>query len=386
MNIKRYLVKDMQEAMVKIRSQLGSDAVILSNRPVRKKGLAGLFTKPLIEVMVAYETELKPGAAKPQKAEQVNQPAAVSVAQPAQPEQIVQQPPMREDKLSEMEKRMESMNAAMLEIAGKLHGNPATQRYCKEIQQQYVHLIDNEVEEGVARALADEAQDISDRRKVDPTDAFEQVVRHRLGEPEGIKLQRFKRTVAVFIGPTGAGKTTTIAKLAARYAIHEKAKVGLVTADAYRIAAHEQIKTYSDILEVPLKTIYKPSEISKALLELDDADIVLIDTPGKSPNDRAHQGEIAAIIEKSGATEVFLVLSAATGYKSCAMVADQYRFVKDFKVLLTKMDETMTGGAPLNARALTGKQLSYVTTGQSVPDDIELFDVAEAAGQLVWKA
>jgi flagellar biosynthesis protein FlhF len=390
MNIKRYLVKDMQEAMVKIRNQLGSDAVILSNRPVRKKGLAGLFAKPLIEVMVAYETEVKGGAAKPAKPEEPAQFA--QVPQPAQPVQasagFTNAPAQsrQDDKLVDMEKRMENINATMLDIASKIHGNSAAQRYCKEIQQQYVHLIDNEVEEGIARALADEAQDISDRRKADPEEAFEQVVRHRLGNPEGIKLQRFKRTVAVFIGPTGAGKTTTIAKLAAKYAIQEKAKVGLITADAYRIAAHEQIKTYSDILEVPLKTIYKPEEINAALQELENADIVLVDTPGKSPNDKSHQLEIASIIAKSGASEVFLVISAATGYKSCAMVADQYRFVKDFKVLLTKLDETVTGGMALNARALTGKQLSYVTTGQSVPDDIELFDVSAATGQLVWKA
>lgn len=385
MNVKKYVVKDMQEAMVKIRSQLGSDAVILSNRPVRKKGLQGLFAKPMIEVMVAYETEPRPAKAM------ASQPAGVQpVQQPAvQPQPVVSAQPEQvrsDDKLSEMEKRMESITAAMQDIANKLHGGTAARRYCKEIQQQYVHLIDNEVEDGIARALADEAQDISDRRKADPVEAFKEVVRHRLGEPEGIRLQKFKRTVAVFVGPTGAGKTTTIAKLAARYAIHEKAKVGLITADAYRIAAHEQIKTYSDILEVPLKTIYKPEEVISALQELEDADIVLVDTPGKSPNDKNHQGEIAAILEKSGASEVYLVLSAATGYRSMAMVANQYRFIKDFKVLLTKLDETVTGGAPLNVRALTGRQLSYITTGQSVPDDIELFDVAAAAGQLLWKA
>jgi flagellar biosynthesis protein FlhF len=321
MNIKRYLVKDMQEAMVKIRSQLGSDAVILSNRPVRKKGLAGMFAKPLIEVMVAYETEPKPGLARAAKSEAAAPEPPAPAAPAAQPEEArpAGSDPadaLQAGKLAEMEKRMESMNAAMLEIAGKLHGGNGGRRYCKEIQQQYVHLIDNEVEDGIARTLADEAQEISDRRKVDPEDAFEEVVRHRLGEPEGIRMQRFKRTVCVFVGPTGAGKTTTIAKLAAKYAIHEKAKVGLVTADAYRIAAHEQIKTYADILEVPLKTIYKPDEITSALLELDDADIVLVDTPGKSPNDKAHPAEINAIIEKSGASEVFLVVSAATAYKS----------------------------------------------------------------------
>ena len=237
----------------------------------------------------------------------------------------------------------------------------------------------------MARGIADEAQDISERRKVDPAEAFEQVVAHRMGEPEGIRLHRFKRTVAVFIGPTGAGKTTTIAKLAARFALGEKAKVGLVTADAYRIAAHEQIKTYSDILELPLKTVYKPDEITQALAELENVDIVLVDTPGKSPKDVAHQEEIMAIIEKSGASEVYLVISAATGYKSSAMIADQYRFVKEFKVLITKMDESPTFGCLLNARALTGKPLSYITTGQSVPDDIELLDVVAATGQLVGK-
>jgi flagellar biosynthesis protein FlhF len=189
----------------------------------------------------------------------------------------------------------------------------------------------------------------------------------------------------VFVGPTGAGKTTTIAKLAARYALGEKAKVGLVTADAYRIAAHEQIKTYSDILEVPLKTIYKVEEITQALSELDNVDIVLVDTPGRSPKDSSHQAEILSIIERSGASEVFLVMSGATGYKSCAMVANQYRFIKEFKVLMTKMDETPTVGCLLNARALTGKPLSYITTGQSVPDDIDLLDTAAITGQLVGK-
>ncbi len=393
MNIKRYVVNDMQEAMVKIKNQLGPDAVILHNRPLKKKGLAGLFSKPQIEVTVAYETEPRQQkAAKPQAApELAGQQAPAFADRFDQPERgrsdaQEQQPLPHPDKLVEMERRMETISAAMQDIASKLHGSSAARRYCKEIQQQYVHLLDNEVEETIARALADEAQEISDRRKAEPLEAIEEVVRHRLGEPEGIRLQRFKRTVCVFLGPTGAGKTTTIAKIAARYAIHEKAKVGLITADAYRIAAHEQIKTYSDILEVPLKVIYKPEEITSALNELDDADLVLIDTPGKSPNDRSHQVEIASIIEKSGASDVFLVISATTGYRSAAMVAEQYRFVKDFKVLLTKLDETVSGGMPLNVRTLTGRQLSYITTGQSVPDDIELFDVAAATAQLIWKA
>ena len=385
MNIKRYIAKDMQEAMTKIRTQLGSDAVILSNRPLRKKGFAGLFSKPLIEVVVAFESDSKDTSTLNKKAVNVT-PAAVKAIARSEDHDEGQEPHKQSDsKIVDMEKRLESMNVTMQEIASRLRGKVTGQKYGSEVQTQFIRLLDQEVEEGVARGIADEAQDISERRKVDPAEAFEQVVAHRMGEPEGIRLHRFKRTVAVFIGPTGAGKTTTIAKLAARFALGEKAKVGLVTADAYRIAAHEQIKTYSDILELPLKTVYKPDEITQALAELENVDIVLVDTPGKSPKDVAHQEEILAIIEKSGASEVYLVISASTGYKSSAMIADQYRFVKEFKVLITKMDESPTLGCLLNARALTGKPLSYITTGQSVPDDIELLDVVAATGQLVGK-
>lgn len=383
MNIKRVIANDMTEAMAKIRTQHGPDTVILSNRPLRKKGLKGLFSKPLVEVVIAFEGETADTPALNRKAASAA-PANLKDL-PRSTEPASAEAKANDVKLTEMEQRLESMNVTMLEIATRLRGKVPGARYNPEIQRQFASLLDNEVEEGIARAIADEAQDITDRRKVDPDEAFREVVVHRLGEPEGIKLHRFQRTVAVFIGPTGAGKTTTIAKLAARFALAEKAKVGLITADAYRIAAHEQIKTYSDILELPLKTIYSPKEIGQALKDLDSVDIVLVDTPGKSPKDVGHQQEILSLIENSNASEVFLVLSASTGYKSSALIADQYRFLKDFKVLVTKMDESPTAGCLLNARALTGKPLSYLTTGQSVPDDIELLDVASTTHQLLGK-
>jgi flagellar biosynthesis protein FlhF len=383
MNIKRVIANDMTEAMAKIRAQHGPDTVILSNRAIRKKGLKGLFSKPLVEVVIAFENDAPDTGALNKKASGAA-PANLKDL-PKNTESQGAEAKIADTKLTEMERRLETMNVTMQEIASRLRGKVPGARYNPEIQRRFTALLENEVEEGIARAIADEAQDIADRRKADSDEAFREVVAHRLGDAEGIKLHKFQRTVAVFVGPTGAGKTTTIAKLAARFALAEKAKVALVTADAYRIAAHEQIKTYSDILELPLKIIYNPKEIGAALQELDNVDIVLIDTPGKSPKDTAHQQEILSIIENSGASEVFLVMSAATGYKSSALVADQYRFLKDYRVLMTKMDESPTIGCLLNARALTGKPLSYVTTGQSVPDDIELMDIASATQQLVGK-
>ncbi len=386
MNIKRVIANDMTEAMAKIRAQHGPDTVILSNRPIRKKGLRGLFSKPLVEVVIAFENDTADTVSLNKKAAAAAPAALKDLPRTQDGQAKAAEDPISDAKLTEMERRLETMNVTMQEIASRLRGKVNGSRYSPEIQRQLTTLLDEEVEEGVARGIADEAQDICERRHVDPLEAFNQVVAHRLGDPEGIKLHRFQRTVVVFIGPTGAGKTTTIAKLAARYALGEKVKVGLITADAYRIAAHEQIKTYSDILELPLKTVYKPEEITQALHELDNVDVVLVDTPGKSPKDASHQAEILSILEHSGASEIYLVMSAATGYRSSALIADQYRFLKNFKVLMTKMDETPTVGCLLNARALTGKPLSYLTTGQSVPDDIELLDVSSATSQLLGKS
>lgn len=383
MNIKRYIAKDMNEAAAKIRAQLGPDAVMLSSRPIRKKGLAGFFAHPLVEVVVAYENEptARGKKAQAEKAEAPSTAMAQGEPQVAAPSPAPPTPVER--KIAEVERRLDTMTATVAEIATNLRSKPAPGHYDNAIQQLFLRLIDNEVEESIARTIADEAQDIRDRRKADPAEAFEQVVRQRLGEPEGIRLQRFQRTVVVFVGPTGAGKTTTIAKLAARYALQERMKVGLVTADAYRIAAHEQIQTYSDILEVPLKTIYREEDIVSALSDLQEADIVLIDTPGKSPRDTDHQGQIERLVQLSGATEVYLTVSAATGYRSARMVLEQYGFLPDYKLLLTKTDETVTAGAFLNLRALCGRKLSYVTTGQSVPDDIEVVDVGQTVQTLL---
>ena len=387
MNIKRYIAKDMPEAMSRIRSQLGPEAVMLSSRPIRKKGIAGWFSKPLIEVVVAYETDPNAKAAKkPQVADAPAPQAAALAEEQAEAHEPAPAQAQMEQKIADVERRLESMTSAVAEIATSLRGRSALGRYDGTIQQLFRHLLEHEVEEGVAHAVADEAQDIADRRKADPAEAFEQVLRQRLGEPEGIRLKKFQRTVVVFVGPTGAGKTTTIAKLAARFALQDRLKVGLVTADAYRIAAHEQIQTYSDILEVPLKTIYQVADITPALEELQDVDIVLIDTPGKSPQDVDHQGQIEELIRLSGATEIFLAISASTGFRSARMVAEQYGFLPEYKLLLTKTDETVTAGAYLNFRELCGRRLSYITTGQSVPDDIELVDVARTVQALVGVA
>jgi flagellar biosynthesis protein FlhF len=177
-----------------------------------------------------------------------------------------------------------------------------------------------------------------------------------------------------FIGPTGVGKTTSIAKLAANFALYENRRVGLITADTYRIAAVEQLKTYAEIMEVPLEVIYTPDEMKRALDLYESFDTILIDTAGTSSRNKMQINELKNLLEAIPLTDTFLVLSATTRNKDLIEVIDNYSIIKTNRILFTKLDETSTYGCLLNVINYTNNALSYITIGQSVPEDIEEAD------------
>ena len=181
----------------------------------------------------------------------------------------------------------------------------------------------------------------------------------------------------LFLGPTGVGKTTTIAKIASSFRVEQNKKVALLTADTYRIAAAEQLRTYANILEVPFRVVYTAQEISQAIEDFKDYDYVLVDTTGHSPNNEAQRegmAELVSSVETTARKEIFLVLSASTKYRDLMKIADTYKEIADYKLIFTKLDETSTLGNIYNLKMYTGAQLSYVTYGQNVPDDIEYFN------------
>lgn len=209
------------------------------------------------------------------------------------------------------------------------------------------------------------------------------IVKEILEEPYTIDESGKGKRVFVFVGPTGVGKTTTLAKLAARLSLINNKTVGLVTADTYRIAAVDQLKTYSEILGLPLKVIYEPEEISDALNRYNDKDCVLIDTAGRSHKSEELLQDLKGILTYVENPEIFLVISMTTGYKDIKSILDSYDFLDDYKLLLTKLDEASSLGNVLNIKLETGKPLSYFTIGQSVPDDIEVASVDKIADYIV---
>ena len=203
---------------------------------------------------------------------------------------------------------------------------------------------------------------------------FKQEISSYFKRVETIALNDGKPAIAVFVGPTGVGKTTTLAKIAAQYSVIMKKKVGIMTCDTYRIAAVEQLKTYSEIMDVPIRVIYESRDVEEAVEEYKDMDLILVDTAGSSHRDKMKLMELQKMLKSMGSQQMFLVISATTNYKNVIDVLSSYSFLKDYRILLTKVDENVSNGIILNIAAKGGRPLSYITTGQNVPDDIEKVD------------
>ena len=176
------------------------------------------------------------------------------------------------------------------------------------------------------------------------------------------------------VGPTGVGKTTTIAKLAANYRLKEKRSVGLITVDTYRIAAVEQLRTYADIIDLPMQVVSTPREMREAVRRLEGLDLVLMDTAGRSPRDEIRIQELRSLLTEAAADEVHLVLSSVTAARTLEQTARQFSAVGTTRLTITKLDEATGLGNLLPLLRTSGLPLSYMTNGQNVPDDIETAD------------
>jgi flagellar biosynthetic protein flhF len=208
----------------------------------------------------------------------------------------------------------------------------------------------------------------------------------KFDQPQTIELTGKKPKVIFFIGPTGVGKTTTLAKIASRYKVDKEKKVAFLTADTYRIAATEQLRIYANILDAPMSIIYTPEEMNDAIARVSEYDLVFVDTAGFSHRNEAQCQDMKKLIDgldEAYEKEVYLVLSATTKYKDLLEIADTYREIANYKLIFTKLDETITYGNILNIKLYSGAKLSYMTSGQNVPDDIEVFDTQKIVKQLL---
>ena len=402
MIIKKYRARTEAEAVNQAKKELGQGAVIMNVRNIKKKGMFSLLRSQMVEVTVAMEDETDRELNRkepPQKSsEGLLSPELLRSTMESR--SVRAKPAGRDDERDRgIEEKLESLQTLLerqLKPAAEEKKEPEPEAEKEEQESEavafirllYNMMLENEVNERYANQIIDEIEKSNNANL--PIDAVLSNIYQKMilkfGRPMNIQPAKSGPRVIFFIGPTGVGKTTTIAKIASRFRVDEKKKIVLLTADTYRIAAAEQLRTYANILEVPFRIIYSAEEMEKALQDFYAYDFILVDTAGHShQNDSQKDNMIQFIhcLDDKAEKEVFLVLSATTKYKDLVSIADAYREMTEYKLIFTKLDETTTLGNLLNLKLHTGAPLSYVTCGQNVPDDIENFNPQKTVKQLL---
>lgn len=425
MIIKKFQAKTEEAALELARKELGSGIVVMNVKKVKKKGLFSIFKPQQVEVTVALEEEEKQnfreavakvseiarqseaaGNTRSAKTEP-EQPAKQGKAEPgSQPEKQRQQEKQRQPEKntqtidSRQESAIEEKLSTLQNLLEKQIGSTQEEEKESEGEEKkedsnvaffhllYKMLLDNEIEETYANQLVEE---LDGSVKPDmPIDYLLSVVYQKMvlkfGQTKTIQSAEKGPRLVYFIGPTGVGKTTTIAKIASRLSVVEKKKIVLLTADTYRIAAAEQLRTYANILEVPFRIIYTPQEIRTAIEDYAAYDYIFVDTSGHSQKNTDQRDDTLALLRAADGQaekEVYLVVSATTKYRDLLNIADTYQKLTDFRLVFTKLDETQCQGNLFNLRLHTDAPMSYVTCGQNVPDDIGEFDAQKTVKLLL---
>lgn len=415
MVIKKYIAATEEEAISLAKAELGDDAVIMNVKTMVPKGISKLFKKPSVEITAAIDEAAGeagnevPDFSKLQEAireqEEYTAPDSKAAKQEAKWEKLIQsdqivddtshnEAPKADPETEVIEQKLNSLQDLLekqvLQSQEKKEESPyekendKTQSYFQLIREK---LIENEVHEKYVDQILDSVK--SGKSKEWTLDNILAGVYQKIilsfGQSHLIDVRTKKTKYIFFVGPTGVGKTTTIAKIASTLKLTKKTKVALITSDTYRIAAVDQLKTYANILGIPLEVVYSVDEMDAVMDKLKNYDLVLVDTAGRSHQNQEQIQDIKVLLDKVPAEnkEIYLVLSATTKYKDLVKIAQTYQKITEYYLVFTKLDETDTVGNILNIRMLTGAALAYATWGQNVPDDIGKVDAQKMAKQLL---
>lgn len=401
-----------EEARAKMRRVLGADSEsieLLGVRHFREGGFLGFGGTPVCEIVARRAAPRRRGTVAPARQSDCDeQPPRGSARRPHFLERAYGmakgQPAAAQSQVATLDEPGQGGVAASTADIGALHAELASMRsvmeqicrrsavqhppsVCPELFDGYLRLVEAQVAEGLAKSLVERVQkDLAGAGAANPAAVrthLHKVLSEVIRSGGPIKLKPGRATTVALIGPTGVGKTTTVAKLAARFALLERKRVALVTNDTYRLAAVDQLYRYGELMRLPVREVSSPAKVRGVLDEFRDMDLVLIDTAGRSQRDDIKMNDLRLFLEAARPDETHLVLSSTSETNLLTSVVERFSQFKVDRVLLTKLDETVSLGVLLNVLLRVDKDLSYVTTGQAVPDDIEVGDGHKLASMLM---
>ncbi|MED5050495.1 flagellar biosynthesis protein FlhF [Anoxybacillus sp. UARK-01] len=360
MKVKKFIAPSMPEAMKMIRAELGKDAVILNSKVVHKGGFFGLFTKKNIEVIAAVDP--KPvrlaGNEKKHKHAQLNSGAFKSMETKTQDGALLHE-------LNEMKEMLRQLSTNVTTHFA-VYPQPLNEVNERLAQQELSSALRQEI---MAEAVEKWYLHRETATKKQAMIWVKEILQNKL-EHLSFGGLSFQRKYVNVVGPTGVGKTTTLAKIAANGVLKHHKKVAFITTDTYRIAAIDQLKTYAKILNVPLEVCYNMEDFREAKNKFASYDLVLIDTAGRNFRNRQYVQDLQEVMDFDEEMETYLVLSLTGKWTDMKEICEQFSLIKIHRFIFTKLDETSHYGAMYNL--MTDYQIgaAYLTNGQNVPDDI----------------
>lgn len=411
MKVKKYTASTMKEALAQIRQEMGEDALIISTREMtaplgrkfievtvaaeEKKGVAAALAPapPLVEPRREIAPEPLPGISTRDLEDQIvkNRVLLSESLKPLKDELFQLKNMVNELRrsgiggsvdLAPLHEEVRSLKQLFSSLSKHVNFDNLM-RFPETLRELYHAMVASEVDDSISFGFLEVLNEkLPTEEKADPAAMrrrLRQLIEKTVLPAKPVILNQRRPSVMAFIGPTGVGKTTTIAKLAARCTLQMKKKVTLVTIDTYRIAAVEQLKTYAKIMDLPIFVCYSPEDMRRTIAESRDSALVLIDTAGHSQTDGEQVKDLRNYFAAHEDIDVLLVLSATTKSADVHDITDRFSVVNPTKLVFTKLDETTTYGSLLNETIRTRLPIGYFTTGQNVPDDIETASPAKLA-------
>jgi flagellar biosynthesis protein FlhF len=375
MDIKTYRAKTMQQALDLVRRELGADAAVLHTRELNRGPVRRLLMGQQFEVAassaVNVPSQMPAIAAATQHASQHFTAAPIAVALP----ELDYAAKYRDDFRREVAGQIDELQTLVKKLCERSATSPQHE-LPEALFHVFTDMIEADVDESIARALIDQVRndagghDLIDGLLIKARIA--QSLEREIAVTGPIRTTPGERRLVALVGPTGVGKTTTIAKLAANFRLREQKRVGLITVDTYRVAAVEQLRTYADIIDLPMEVVATPREMREAVAQLSDLDLVLMDTAGRSPRDEVKIQELKSMLAEAQPDEVHLVLSSTAGAKALAATAERFAAVGTTALTLTKLDEATGAGHLIPLLRECNLPVAYLTDGQNVPNDIQV--------------